>query len=121
MLLRLLDTLFSGVAARCDAARGVSRRDIAQAPARARARACLDYFYPRLSAGGVILCDDYGAPLFPGAARAWDAFCEENDVPFVVLDTGQSVILKVRGERRETESVRGTSRNTRLQLTAHRR
>lgn len=57
-------------------------------------RACLDYFYPRLSAGGVIVCDDYGAPLFPGAARAWDAFCEEHDVPYVALDTGQSVILK---------------------------
>ena len=55
---------------------------------------CLEFFYPRLVAGGVILCDDYGAPLFPGAHRAWDRFCEENDLPFVVLETGQSVILK---------------------------
>jgi O-methyltransferase len=54
----------------------------------------LSYFYPRLSPGGVIICDDYGAPLFPGAHRAWDRFCEEHDVPYVVLDTGQSVILK---------------------------
>jgi hypothetical protein len=54
----------------------------------------LKYFYPRLSSGGVIICDDYGAPLFPGAHRAWDRFCEEYDVPYVVLDTGQSVILK---------------------------
>jgi hypothetical protein len=56
---------------------------------------CLEYFYPRLVPGGVILCDDYGSQLFPGARRAWDAFCEENDAPFVVLDTGQSVILKL--------------------------
>lgn len=53
----------------------------------------LAYFYPRLSPGGVIVCDDYGAPLFPGAHRAWDRYCDENAVPYVVLDTGQSVIL----------------------------
>ena len=56
--------------------------------------ASLAYFYPRLSAGGVIICDDYGAPLFPGAHRAWDDYCEEHDLPYVVLDTGQSVIVK---------------------------
>jgi hypothetical protein len=56
--------------------------------------ASLGYFYPRLSRGGVIICDDYGAPMFPGAHRAWDRFCDEHDVPYVVLDTGQSVILK---------------------------
>jgi hypothetical protein len=56
--------------------------------------ASLEYFYPRLSRGGVIICDDYGAPLFPGAHRAWDTYCDERDVPYVVLDTGQSVILK---------------------------
>jgi hypothetical protein len=42
----------------------------------------------------VIVCDDYGAPFFPGASRAWDRYCGEHDVPFVVLPTGQSVILK---------------------------
>ena len=57
-------------------------------------RASLEYFYPRLVDGGVIICDDYGAPLFPGAHRAWDEFCAAHDIPFVVLDTGQSVILK---------------------------
>jgi len=57
-------------------------------------RDCLEYFTPRLVAGGVIVCDDYGSQLFPGARRAWDAYCEEHSLPFVVLDTGQSVILK---------------------------
>ena len=56
--------------------------------------ASLEYFVPRLVDGGVIICDDYGAPLFPGAHRAWDRFCARHDLPFVVLDTGQSVILK---------------------------
>jgi len=58
-------------------------------------RDCLEYFFPRLNPGGVIVCDDYGSPLFPGARRAWDSFCEKNGVPFVMLDTGQSVILNV--------------------------
>jgi len=56
--------------------------------------ASLDYFYPKLTKGGVIICDDYGAPLFPGAHRAWDEYCADHDVPYVVLDTGQSVIIK---------------------------
>jgi len=57
-------------------------------------RDSLAYFYPRLNPGGVIVCDDYGSLLFPGARRAWDEYCEKNGVPFVVLDTGQSVILR---------------------------
>lgn len=56
--------------------------------------ASLDYFFPRLSAGGVIICDDYGSAVFPGAHRAWDRYCDEHDLPFVVLGTGQAVILK---------------------------
>jgi hypothetical protein len=62
--------------------------------------ACLDYFYPRLVDGGVIICDDYGAPLFPGAHRAWDEFCAKHDLPYIVLDTGQSVILKQAADAR---------------------
>jgi len=58
-------------------------------------RDCLEYFYPRLCAGGVVVCDDYVTPLFPGAQRAWDRFCKQRNLPFVVLDTGQSVILNL--------------------------
>lgn len=56
-------------------------------------RACLEYFVPRLVPGGVIVCDDYGSLMFPGAARAWDEVCERRNIPFVELPTGQSVIL----------------------------
>jgi hypothetical protein len=42
----------------------------------------------------VIVCDDYGAPRFPGATRAWDEYCERQQIPYVVLDTGQSIILR---------------------------
>jgi O-methyltransferase len=57
-------------------------------------RACLEYFLPRVIAGGVIVCDDYGSPVFPGAERAWDEVCTRMQVPFVELPTGQAVILK---------------------------
>ena len=57
--------------------------------------ASLEYFYPRTVNGGVIICDDYGSKLFPGARKAWDGYCEERNIPFVVLETGQSVLFKV--------------------------
>ena len=50
---------------------------------------------PRLCAGGVIVCDDYAALMFPGSAPRLDRSCEKNGLGFVALDTGQSVILKV--------------------------
>jgi O-methyltransferase len=57
-------------------------------------RASLEYFWPRLVRGGVVICDDYGAPLFPGAHRAWDEYFGERKLPYVVLPTGQSVAVK---------------------------
>ncbi len=54
----------------------------------------LAYFYPRMVPGGIIVCDDYGSALFPGAHKAWDRYCRERDIPFVALETGQSVIVK---------------------------
>jgi O-methyltransferase len=55
--------------------------------------AALEYFYPRLVKGGVIICDDYGSRLFPGARKAWDSYSEANNIPFITLETGQSVII----------------------------
>ena len=51
----------------------------------------LEYFVPRLSAGGVVVNDDYLSPLFPGAGQAWDEYFQERSLPFVVLDSGQAV------------------------------
>jgi hypothetical protein len=56
--------------------------------------ASLEYFYPRLATGGVIICDDYGSRLFPGARKAWEAYCDANEIAFVTLETGQSVLRK---------------------------
>jgi len=36
--------------------------------------ASLEFFYPRLVPGGVLLCDDYGFTACPGARRAFDEY-----------------------------------------------
>ena len=56
--------------------------------------ACIEYFYDRLQPEGIIICDDYITPLFPGAMKAWDIFCEKRNISFAILDSGQSLIIK---------------------------
>lgn len=49
----------------------------------------LNFFYPRLSVGGVIVCDDFGSSRCPGATRACDDFADEQRLPgFVGLPAG---------------------------------
>ncbi len=55
--------------------------------------AALEYFYPRLNTGGVIVCD--GSIFCPGAKKAWDEFCAQRAVPFVVLGNRESILIKV--------------------------
>ena len=40
----------------------------------------LEFFYPRLIKGGVIVCDDYNFSDFPGAKKAWDKYFKDKDV-----------------------------------------
>lgn len=54
----------------------------------------LEYFYSRLSQGGIIVTDGYDAPNYAGAHKAWDQFCGERDIAFIVLGTGQAVIIR---------------------------
>lgn len=56
--------------------------------------ACLEYFYDRLLPGGIMICDDYLTPWFPGAMKAWDGFCAQRGISFAILDSGQSLIVK---------------------------
>jgi O-methyltransferase len=53
----------------------------------------LEYFLPRLAPGAVVVNDDYGSALFPGAGQAWDEFFRGRGLPFVVLDSGQAVFV----------------------------
>jgi O-methyltransferase len=54
--------------------------------------AALEYFYPRLSAGGVLICD--GSVFCPGAQKAVDAYSAAHDVPYVTLGHREAVFLK---------------------------
>jgi len=57
-------------------------------------RDSLEYFYPRLCEGGVIVCDDYAHLQWPGARRALDEYCDPKGIPVLSLTTGQGVIIK---------------------------
>ncbi len=60
------------------------------------ALACLEYFYPRMKPGGVILLDDYGYRIYEHAEkRAVDDFFATRPEKPIVLPTGQAMILKI--------------------------
>jgi hypothetical protein len=54
----------------------------------------LDFFYPRLAAGGMIVCDDYGFTNCPGAKLACDEFVAGIPERLIHLPTGQGLIIK---------------------------
>ena len=55
----------------------------------------IEYFYPRMVRGGVIVIDEYGLPRWPGARKAVDEFCQRNDLAAPIsLTTGNGVLIK---------------------------
>jgi hypothetical protein len=54
--------------------------------------AALEYFHPRMTQGGVIVCD--GSVFCPGAARAWDNFCEGRALAYVTLGHRETALIK---------------------------
>lgn len=57
-------------------------------------RDSLEFFYPRLSAGGVIVLDDYGFLTCPGARLAADEFAASRGNRVIHLPTGQGLLIK---------------------------
>ena len=55
---------------------------------------CLDFVYPRMPSGGVIVFDDYGFPSCPGARRAVDEFFAGKLERPLALMTGQALVVK---------------------------
>ncbi len=53
----------------------------------------LDYFFPRLSEGGIVITDDYS---WPGARKAFDEFSVRNALELHATDTGQAFFVKER-------------------------
>ncbi|MEO1329617.1 MAG: TylF/MycF/NovP-related O-methyltransferase [Pseudomonadota bacterium] len=61
-------------------------------------RDSLEYFFPRVSHGGVMVVDDFGpwpaGGKYQGCSRAVIEFCKKNNIPFAALSTGNAVIFK---------------------------
>ncbi|OGO04732.1 MAG: hypothetical protein A2Y91_07280 [Chloroflexi bacterium RBG_13_54_8] len=59
-------------------------------------RDCLEFFYPRMVSGGVIVFDDYGWAIFRDSEkRAVDEFFgDKKEVP-ISLRTGQCIVIKL--------------------------
>ncbi|NRA57183.1 MAG: class I SAM-dependent methyltransferase [Phycisphaerales bacterium] len=60
-------------------------------------RASLEYFFPRMVRGGVIVIDDYGPwpnGEFPGCKIAADESVMRHGIGLAALDTGNAVIFK---------------------------
>jgi len=55
---------------------------------------CLEFFYPRLAAGGIILCDDYGFDTCPGATKALDDFFSDKLEKPLLLSGGGGFMIK---------------------------
>lgn len=55
----------------------------------------LSFVYPRMPAGGVIVCDDYGFASCPGARRAVEDFFSDKPEKPLALLTAQALIVKL--------------------------
>lgn len=53
----------------------------------------LEFFYGRMSSGGILICDDYGFSTCPGARKALDQFFSQRE-PVLDLPTGQGLVIK---------------------------
>jgi O-methyltransferase len=56
---------------------------------------CCEFIYPRLTAGGWMIFDDYGFPSCAGGKRAIDEFFAETPEVPIVLPTGQALVVKL--------------------------
>ena len=57
-------------------------------------RDALEFFYPRLALGGMIVCDDYGSTYCPGARKAMDDYMRDKPERIVDLPTMQGLVIK---------------------------
>lgn len=56
-------------------------------------RDALEFFYGRMTGGGIIVCDDYGFASCPGARKAMDEFFAGRPETIIHLPTGQGMVL----------------------------
>jgi O-methyltransferase len=56
-------------------------------------RESLAFFYPRMEAGGIIVCDDYGISTCPGATEATDRFLADKPEKMLMLPDGGGFLI----------------------------
>ena len=56
---------------------------------------CLKFFYPRMSAGAILLSHDFGADRAPGVVKAFAEYFEPIQVPYVQLSGFQGMVVKL--------------------------
>lgn len=56
--------------------------------------ASLEYLWPRIVPGAMILSDDFGFPGHESQLHAFKKFCEDHDMPLLFSPTGQGVAVK---------------------------
>jgi O-methyltransferase len=56
-------------------------------------RDSMQFFYPRMNKGGIILCDDYGFTSCPGATRAIDVFLADKPEKMIALSSGGGFMI----------------------------
>ena len=54
----------------------------------------VSFFYPRLSQGAVLLCDDYGCTTCPGATKAIDDYLKDKSEKMISLPDGGGFLIK---------------------------
>jgi hypothetical protein len=57
-------------------------------------RDSLRFFFPRMSQGGIIVCDDYGFTTCPGATKAVDDYLVDRAEQMVALPCGGGFLIK---------------------------
>lgn len=57
-------------------------------------RDSLAFFYPRTNGGGLIVCDDYGSSVCPGATKAVDEYLADRPEKMVMLTDGGGFLIK---------------------------
>lgn len=55
---------------------------------------CIEYIFPRLAKGGIMIIDDYGFPACYGAREAVDEYFKHTPEKPLALPTGQAVIWR---------------------------
>lgn len=57
-------------------------------------RDAVEFFWPRINPGGLLINDDYGSTLCPGATQAMDELARRQGMSVLHLPTGQGILVK---------------------------